>query len=121
MSAHEIVWSLNSGSLRASAICTDPDCINRYQCHEGCELIYDLKRDGTNVSHGLLDWEGEIKPHHRHQMVLEDHCNIVEFLNADADVIAELQEFEETIEIGRTVIEPVWQGEDGLLWRKAYS
>lgn len=119
MSQHEIVWELNGGSLASSAVCNDDDCLNRYVCTMQCELVHDVRRDDWGVTHGLYDWEGEVKPHTRHKMEKVDYCNIVEFLEADPYVIPELQETEERFEIGRTAILPVWQGEDGLLWKRA--
>lgn len=117
--AHEIVWSLDADHVTSTVVCLDEDCIHRYVCPEACEVIYDVKRAGEVVTHGLLDWEGEIKPHRRHEMVKEAHCNLVEFLNADRYLIPELYDGGDKFEIGRTPIVPVWQGEDGALWKRA--
>jgi len=116
---HHIVWTLERDHVTASAECSDTDCISRYTCTEDCEILYDVRRDVSGVSHGLYDWEGEIKPHERHAMVKDDSCNVVEFLNAEPSLLPEMQEDGKTFEIGRTAITPVWHGEDGVTWNRA--
>lgn len=115
--AHSIVWSLERDYVAAKVVCEDADCISRYTCDQGCEVLYEIRRDERGVTHALLDWEGDIKPHLRHLMVKVDHCNVVEFLNATG-IIPELNERAENFEIGRTPIVPVWQGEDGVTWER---
>jgi len=116
---HHIVWMLERDHVTASAVCGDEDCISRYTCKKDCEMLYDVRRDESGVSHGLYDWDGEIKPHAQHAMVKDDHCNVVEFLNAETGMLPELQEDGQTFEVGRTAIEPVWHGEDGVTWKCA--
>lgn len=117
--AHSIVWTLERDYVTSKAECADDNCLDRYTCTQECEVVYDVRRDSTGVSHGLYDHEGDFKPHLRHEMRKGDHCNVVEFLNADQYIIPELNENRDTFEIGRTAIEPVWQGEDGVTWKRA--
>jgi hypothetical protein len=116
--AHSIVWTFDRDTVTAKAICEDEDCINRYGCVEECEVIYDIRRDESGATHGVYDWEGEIKPHLRHEMTKGTFCNVVEYLNADPSLIPELHDGPESFEIGRTAIEPAWQGDDGVLWNR---
>jgi len=116
---HHIIWTLDGDYIQGAVTCDDEDCISRYTCKQECEMLYDVRRDQSGVSHGLYDWEGEIKPHERHSMVKDDHCNVVEFLNAEPSLLPEMQEDGKTFEIGRTAIEPVWHGEDGVTWKRA--
>lgn len=116
---HHIIWTLKGDYVEGAVACDDEDCISRYACTQECEILYDIKRDGAGVGHGLYDWEGDIKPHERHAMTKGDFCNVVEFLNSDPSLLPELQVDGETFEIGRTPIDVAWQGEDGALWSRA--
>lgn len=115
--SHELVWSLDRGSVSARLECNDEDCINRYVCVHACETIYDIVRadDGT-VSHG--QWFQDEETDERHEMTREGECNFALFLNEDPCLIPELFE-DDDFEIGRTLVDPVWQGEDGVLWKRA--
>ena len=120
---HSIVWTLERDFVTSKAICEDDNCLDRYACAEECEVVYDVRRDAAGVTHGgvthgVYDWDGVLKPRLRHEMRKGDHCNVVEFLNADQYIIPELNENQDTFEIGRTAIEPVWHGEDGVTWKR---
>lgn len=71
--------------------------------------------DGT-VTHKPWDDE-DIPVINRHLMEKADYCNIAEWLNDDPSLIPELVDGRHCFEIGRTSFEPVWQGEDGVLWK----
>lgn len=116
---HHIVWEMDRDHVSARAACDDEDCISRYICDEDCTSIFDIQRheDGT-VDHGTWNDLGDELTGPRHPMYKADFCNVVEYLEADPSLIPELSEDLETFEIGRTAIEPVWQGEDGLTWRR---
>ena len=116
--SHEIVWEFFIDGVRATAECTDDDCISRYECTEECEFYYDVRReaDGT-VTH--KPWADEIPAINRHPMQKSDSCNVVEWLNADSSLIPELAEAHYTFEVGRTSFEPIWHGEDGITWKRA--
>jgi len=116
--SHHIIWTLDRDYIQGAVACDDDDCISRYTCTLGCEVIYDIKRDESGVSHGLYDWEGDIKPYGRHEMSKDDCCHVVETFDADPSLLPELQEHPKTFEIGRTAIDVVWQGEDGALWKR---
>jgi hypothetical protein len=116
--SHHIVWTLERDYTQGAVACDDADCISRYECTQDCEVLYDIRRDESGVSHGVYDWEGEIKPHTRHEMTMGDFCNVVESLNADPSLLPELQDHPKTFEIGRTAIDVVWNGEDGATWKR---
>ena len=114
---HELVWTLEHQSVVGMIVCGDTDCIYRYTCEFDCEWLYDVKRaeDGS-VSHDPSPYDEEKRM--RHAMTRGDECNFALFLNEDTYMIPEL--FDGThLEIARTPIEPVWQGEDGALWKVA--
>jgi hypothetical protein len=114
---HTIVWKLENDYVTQIAVCNDDDCLSRYGCDHDCEVLYDIRRDDTGVSHGLYGHDDEIKLHLRHDMTKGSYCNVVEFLNAEPSMIPELHEDSTTFEIGRTRIDPVWHGEDGVTWQ----
>lgn len=119
---HHIVWTFDDNDIEQAATCDDPECIHRYVCIDGaCEVYYDVKRadDGT-VTH--KQWDDDDRPIiQRHRMENRDECMLLDYLNADPWVLRELNDGHQKFEIGRTEIEPVWQGEDGALWRARTS
>ena len=113
---HKIVWTWSRGGVDATAVCDDEDCLNAYECDYPCETYPDLRRDpdGT-VSHGGYD-DTAATP--RHVMHRSGECNLELFLNAERGLLPELNEDgHPDFVIAETVIEPVWLGEDGALWR----
>lgn len=115
--SHEIEWKLEHGTVAARLECSDEDCIHRYGCVHSCEVVWDVQRaDDETVSHGPSGYdEDDIG---RHEMTRGDDCNFMLFLNEDTYLIPELFDGKELV-IARTHVDPVWQGEDGALWKPA--
>lgn len=115
---HEIVWTLEDGIVSCRAVCLDADCIYRYTCVDGaCEWYTDLRREADgSVTHAPWD-DGDRQVVQRHLMARGDECNLLLFLNADTSLLPELRDGDGEFEIGRTRVEPVWQVDDGALWR----
>lgn len=103
--------------MTGEAICDDPDCLNRYVCADSpCEVYFDVRRESNGtVTH--KPWEDEHPAINRHRMEKRADCSLLDFLNADRGMITELNEGDQEFVIGRTTIDPVWQGEDGALWK----
>lgn len=113
---HEIVWEFDRDMVNARAVCNDPDCVHRYSCTEGCELLFDVQKHGDGYRHPVTDSPTGIW----HDMTKGDECSFVEWLEADRYLIPELAaDRTTTFEIGRTAVLPDWQGEDGVLWKRA--
>lgn len=112
---HEIIWEFGRDSVSASAVCNDPDCVHRWTCNEGCELLFDVTAHGDGYRHPVTDSPTGIW----HVMVKDDECMFTTWLLADRSLIPELCANGDTFEIGRTSVLPEWQGEDGVLWKRA--
>jgi hypothetical protein len=113
MNTHEIIWTHEINTTTAQLVCNDPDCQYRWECSEDCEEIYDVVAHGDGYRHRSEDdW---------HHMKKQNYCNFVEWMDADPDVISELNDGGETFEIGRVPVEPIWQGDEGALWRRIAS
>jgi len=112
---HEIVWEFDRETVRATAVCNYDNCEHRYRCDEGCELLFDVSEHRGGYRHPVTDSPTGIW----HDMTKADECAFAEWLQIESDIIPELAEGNPTFEIGRTAILPVWQGEDGVLWKRA--
>lgn len=113
---HEIVWKFDRNTVNARAVCNDPDCEHRYRCAESCELIFDVTKHVDGYRHPVTNSSTGIW----HEMYKTDECGFLEWLDADPGIIPELCALSnDTFEIGRTAVLPEWQGEDGVLWKRA--
>jgi hypothetical protein len=116
---HEIVWEFDDGWLRSKLVCNDLDCQHRYVCSGYCELIFDIQKTETGYRHQVNYYEDDRPSNIWHEMRKVDYCNFVEFMDT-ADLLEENEE-RGTFEIGRTAVEPVWYGEDGVKWSRVGS
>ena len=112
---HELVWEFTRDHVRAKAVCNDDDCAHRYRCAEDCEQLFDVTKRGDGYQHPVTDSPTGLW----HDMTKADECAFAEWLQIESDIIPELADGNPTFEIGRTAIIPVWQGEDGVLWKRA--
>jgi hypothetical protein len=107
---HEIIWTLDTDTVRAEAVCHAPvDAVCRVTCAEGCEEWF-AERDDQGWFHTPGSHEQVIK--HRLTSTKTGECNVTEFLNNGDD-------FEEIghgqgrglVEIGRLPIKTNWEGD----------
>ena len=112
---HEIVWEFDRDRVNAKAVCNDLDCVHRYRCAESCELLFDVTKHGNGYRHPVTDSPTSIW----HEMYKGDECSFIEWLDADPGILPELCASKDMFEIGRTAVLPEWQGEDGVLWKRA--
>lgn len=113
---HEIVWEFDDGWVRGNLVCNDDDCQYRYVCAGDCEVIFDIQKTETGYRHQVNYYEDDRPSNIWHEMRKVDYCNFVVFM--DAGDLPEQNEEPEPFEIGRTPVEAVWQGEDGVNWKR---
>lgn len=114
MSAHELVWTFVLDCVQAEAVCNAaPDANCRLVCAGDCESYTEI------IRHEDTTFDGEIVKRYTHDDCVEGmkpgECNLCLFLN-ESDCIEESATDRPEFVIGRTPIEPVWQG-DYYDWR----
>lgn len=115
MSDHKIVWTHVCDHVEGRAVCEAPEGSNcRVYCDQGCES-YSIERDEIGPHHLVDTFDSEM----RHDMVPYDGCVVVDWLNAEPDVLPEMRvggtgDFS----LGETPIKPVWEG-DYYAWEAA--
>lgn len=109
MSEHSLIWNYDRDRVTVRAECAaaeDADC--RLACRGDCETYCEI------VRHEDVTFEGEVVKHYTHDDCTEGmapgECNVCLFLN-ESDCIEESGDGRPTFTIGRTLIEPVWQGD----------
>ena len=110
---HEIIWTFEGDHIGADFVCNNEECEYRWTCPEGCEYLGLVEKIDSGYRH-RYDWyplDDEVW----HDMVQSD-CNFKGWMLADAGMIPELSEDRTPFEIGRTPVEPVWQGDEGVTW-----
>lgn len=113
---HEIVWEFDDGWVCCKLVCNDDDCQYRYVCAGDCEVIFDIQKTETGYRHQVNYYEDDRPSYIWHEMRKVDYCNFVVFM--DAGDLPEQNEERDSFEIGRTPVEAVWQGEDGVNWKR---
>lgn len=115
--AHSIRWTFDRGGVTAEAVChgkpgdncrlTSVSC----ECEEWGEIW--RREDGT-IWHKIVDYGDSCEPVW-HQVVPQDECNVVLFIN-ESGCAEELGRG--AFVIAETPIEPIWVG-DGYEWEPA--
>ena len=111
---HEIVWTFEGDHVGADFACNNEECEYRWTCPKGCEDLGAVEKTDSGYRHQAGWQEGDQV---WHDMVPSD-CNFKEFILADAGMIPELSEDRTPFEIGRTPVEPVWHGDEGVTWSR---
>lgn len=118
-SGHELVWEFSFDNVRATPVCHEPSTANCHlTCPEDCESYGEILRDPENGQPYHLTYNDGLFDGVRHNMESMSDCNIVLWLDGDPGMLPEMNSAREVFEIGRTPIEPVWEG-DYYGWKKA--
>lgn len=116
MSDHQIEWTHCNDHVEAAATCqAQPGSDCRVYCDQGCES-YSIERDERGPFHTVATLDDL---QHRHDLVPYDGCVVIDWLNAEPDVIPEMRVGStDEVPIGCIAIKPVWEG-DYYAWEVA--